>query len=191
MPFPNEASNYYNYPNQQQHQYMAQYQQQLSRDDSLFKLKHLDEINVAIIKVSQSLIQFFDELTKDKLPPAKLKQAKTLFDDAIKHLKNVEKELIAEISHLNVASTGHPHEGSIYGARKDYDLTKMQLNLIGSQLSSLKDALNSPLKNEFYESDIEENADEDEEKPQAVTEQHANTNGNIVENGTTDTKMNI
>lgn len=171
MPFPNEANNYYNYPNPQQHQYMQQYQQQLSRDDSLHKLKRLDDINTTIIKVSQALIQFFDELTKDKLPPAKLKQAKNLFEDSLKHLKKVESDLLGEIVHLNVASTGHPHEGSIYGARKDYDLTKMQLNLIGAQLSSLKDALNSPLKSDFYESDIEE-SDEKEENSIVTTNNH-------------------
>ena len=162
----------------QQQQYM---QQTLSRDDSLNKLKRLDEINATISKVSQTLIQFFDELTKDKLPPAKLKQAKNLFEESIKFLKKVEIDLLNEINHLNVASTGHPHEGSIYGARKDYDLTKMQLNLIGAQLSSLRETLDLPLKKDFYESDSEddgenENEIENSDKSQKFRENSKNNN---------------
>ena len=92
MPFQNEANNYYNntFANpQQQQQYMQQFQQ-TPRDDSLGKLKRLDEINATINKVSQTLIKFFDEITKDKLPPAKLKQAKSIFEETLTFLKKVE-----------------------------------------------------------------------------------------------------
>jgi hypothetical protein len=200
MPFQNEANNYYNtaYPNPQQQQYMQQFQQ-TPRDDALNKLKRLDDINGTINKVSQTLIQFFDEITKDKLPPAKLKQAKNFFEESLKALKKVETDLLTEINYLNVASTGHPHEGSIYGARKDYDLTKMQLNLIGAQLSSLRESLDQPLKNDFYESDLDaEESDvsdrkhlgEENSKPKSITNgDSGNKHGN--ENGTFETAMNF
>ena len=94
------------------------------------------------------MIQFFDELSKDKQPPNKLKQTKQMFEDLLKHLKKVENDLLNEITGLSLASTGHPHEGSIYGARKDYDLAKMRLNLVAAQLGSLREVLNSPLTNE-------------------------------------------
>jgi len=200
MPFQNEASNYYNntYPNLQQQQYMQQYQQ-TPRDDSLNKLKRLDEINASINKVSQTLIQFFDEITKDKLPPAKLKQAKNLFEESLKFLKKVEIDLLNEINHLNLASTGHPHEGSIYGARKDYDLTKMQLNLIGAQLSSLRESLDKPLKKDFYDSDLESedenNVNEETPEKRSLNPKNA-LNGDLSKNyeeinEVSETKMNF
>ena len=179
MSFQNDP-NYYNFQNQQQ-QFMQQQQQQLPRDDSLYKLKRLDEINNNIVKVSQTLIQFFDEITKDKLPPAKIKQAKSIFEDALKHLKKVESDLLIEIGYLNMASTGHPHEGSIYGARKDYDLTRMQLTLIGSQLKSLRDSLDVPLKPDFYKED-NDGDDEDYRELQNGVENNI-TNGTNHING--------
>jgi hypothetical protein len=148
---------YGNYPNAQQAnphhpQFLQQpFQpqhppQQLTRDESLFKLKRLDEINNNIARISSSLIVFFDELTKDKQPSTKIKQSKIIFDEFLKHLRKVESDLLNEISNLTMASTGHQHEGSIYGARKDYDLAKMQIQLIAAQLNSLRESLNSPLQ---------------------------------------------
>ncbi|CAF0778706.1 unnamed protein product [Brachionus calyciflorus] len=143
---------YGQHPNQQQShaQYMQQQQQmqqQMPRDEALIKLKRLDEINSNISKISHLLIQFFDELTKDKQPSTKVKQTKIIFEDFLKHLKKVETDMLSEIGQLTMASTGHPHEGSIYGARKDFDLGKMHLNLVISQLSSLREVLDSPLSN--------------------------------------------
>lgn len=126
--------------------HQQQQMHQIPRDESLNKLKRLDEINQNIARISNSLIAFFDELTKEKQPPTKLKQTKAVFEDFLKNLKRVESDLLSEISNLAMASTGHQHEGSIYGARKDYDLAKMQVQLIAAQLNSLREALNSPLK---------------------------------------------
>ena len=99
-------------------------------------------------------------------------------------MKKVETELLSEINNLNVASTGHPHEGSIYGARKDYDLTKMQLNLIGAQLTSLRESLDQPLKKDFYDSDFD--AEEESVSKRKISEQeysHPNSifNGDLSE----------
>ena len=143
----------------QQQQYQQQQQQMLAaRDESLLKLKRLDEIGATITKMSNTLIQFFDEISKDKLPAAKLKQSKQIFEEALKNLKKVETDLLYEISQINMASTGHPHEGSLYGARKDYDLSKMQVNLIVNQLDALKLSLDAPIQKDFYD----ENDDEEE-----------------------------
>jgi hypothetical protein len=143
----------------QQQQYQQQQQQMLAaRDESLLKLKRLDDIGASITKMINTLIQFFDEISKDKLPAAKLKQSKQIFGEALDNLKKVEKDLLNEISQINIASTGHPHEGSLYGARKDYDLSKMQVNLIVNQLNALKLSLDAPIKNDFYD----EHDDEEE-----------------------------
>jgi hypothetical protein len=78
----------------QQQQYQQQQQQMLAaRDESLQKLRRLDEIGASITKMSNTLIQFFDEISKDKLPAAKLKQSKQIFEEALKNLKKVETEL--------------------------------------------------------------------------------------------------
>ncbi|RNA44216.1 mediator of RNA polymerase II transcription subunit 11 [Brachionus plicatilis] len=143
------ASSYYSqYPNQPPpHPPFVQQQvmpQQIHRDEALFKLKRLDEINSNISKISQLLIQFFDELTKDKQQSNRVKQTKIIFEDFLKHLKKIETDLLSEIGHLTMASTGQPHEGSIYGARKDFDLGKMHLNLVIAQLASLRETLDSP-----------------------------------------------
>ena len=136
----------------------------IPRDDSFIKLKRLDEINASIIKITQSLIQFFDELAKEKQPQNKLKQTKQMFEEMLKHLKKVENDLLMEITGLSLASTGHPHEGSIYGARKDFDLAKMRLNLVVAQLGSLRESLNSPLKKE---TDLDDE-DEDNESYEKI-----------------------
>ena len=159
-----------------QHQQQQQHQQQLmSRDDSILKLKRLDEINISIARIAQMLIQFFDEINKDRLSSSSStsslastaasatgsstaasqqatsassgkitsKQAKNLFEEVIKHLKKVESDMLGEISAISMASTGHQHEGSIYGARKDFDLCKMQVTLVSSQLHALHASMNA------------------------------------------------
>lgn len=154
-----ENSFFNQYPNQSlphpsfvQHQVMSQ---QIHRDEALLKLKRLDEINSNITKISNLLIQFFDELTKDKQQSNRVKQTKIIFEDFLKHLKKIETDLLSEIGHLTMASTGQPHEGSIYGARKDFDLGKMHLNLVISQLASLRETL------ELSELPEDENSDEE------------------------------
>ena len=96
---------------QQQQAHQLIQQQQMPRDDSFIKLKRLDEINASIIKIVQALSNFFEELSKDKQPPTKLKQTKQLFEDFLKNLKKCETDLLTEITNLSLASTGHPHEG--------------------------------------------------------------------------------
>lgn len=101
---------------QQQHnqQQMHQYQMhQMPRDDSFIKLKRLDEINASIIRIINSLLSFFEDLSKDKQPPTKLKVTKQMFEDFLKFLKKFESDLLAEITNLSLASTGHPHEGKL------------------------------------------------------------------------------
>jgi hypothetical protein len=147
----------------QQQQHIHRQQPPPLRDESLFKLQRLDEINNGITKVSSSLIAFFDELTKDKQANMKLKPTKTALEEFLRNLKKVETDLLTEINNLTLASTGHQHEGSIYGARKNYDLAKMQLQLIGSQLNVLQEALDSPLKPEEDEKDDGEDDDDDDD----------------------------
>lgn len=97
---------YHQYPTQQasvmyQQQLKQQHQQQMMpRDESFIKLKRLDEINASIDKISSTLIQFFDELAKDKQTPNKMKQTKQLFEEFLKHLKKVEQDLLNEIQLL-------------------------------------------------------------------------------------------
>jgi mediator of RNA polymerase II transcription subunit 11 len=173
--------------NIQYQQYMQQQlqlqQQQMSRDDSLHKLKKLDEISSSVAKISHLLIQFFDEITKDKQPTTKVKQIKSIFEEFLKHLKKVESDLLHEINLLSMASTGNPHEGSIYGARKDYDLSKMQLHLISSQINSLRSALSSPLGPEEESSD---DSDDEEDRAHGLNTNGLNghaTNGHSHTNG--------
>ena len=116
--------------------------QGMQSDEAPAKLKKLDEINTMILKLSQNLISLFDELLKEKSTVAR---TKTAINECIDCLKQIESDLIGEINYLGLASTGHPHEGSIYGARKDYDLAKQRLLLVTQQISSLRQALDSPL----------------------------------------------
>lgn len=144
---------------------------QIPRDDSAMKLKRLDEINASIVRIIGSLTNFFEDLSKDKQPnqsqtKTKLKVTKQMFEDLLKFIKKFESDLLSEITGLTLASTGNPHEGfihwvndlrylvfqvsnsvkgSVYGARKDFDLARMRLTLITSQLTSLRTSLESPL----------------------------------------------
>jgi hypothetical protein len=111
-------------------------------DEAPAKLKKLDEINTMILKLSQNLISLFDELLKEKLTVAR---TKTAINECIDCLKQIETDLICEINYLGLASTGHPHEGSIYGAKKDYDLAKQRLLLVTQQINCLRQTLDSPL----------------------------------------------
>ncbi len=102
----------YHYQQQMQHQQQVQHpMHQIPRDDSFIKLKRLDEINNSIVRIINSLLTFFDDLSKDKQPPTKLKVTKQMFEDFIKLLKKFETDLLTEITNLTLASTGHPHEG--------------------------------------------------------------------------------
>jgi hypothetical protein len=65
----------------------------------------------------------------------------------------LKKFIILFISSL--ASTGHQHEGSVYGARKEYDLAKMRLNLVCSQFGSLRESLSMPLDKLVKENEYE------------------------------------
>jgi hypothetical protein len=159
-------------------QLQQQHQTQMPKDESMLTIKRLDSINLFISKISQGLIQYFEELTKDRQAQAKIRQAKTIFEEALKNLKKVETDLLTEIGHLNMASTGHPHEGSIYGARKEFDLTKMQVQLISSQLNSLHQSLDEPLRKDFFDvREDYENYDEnesDENNQRSKFNQHEN-----------------
>jgi mediator of RNA polymerase II transcription subunit 11 len=121
---------------------MYHHQQATSRDDSSMRLKQLDEINIHIFRFSQNLISLFDELSKDK---PTLNRVKQIVNEYIETLKKIESDLLGEINYLGLASTGHPHEGSIYGTKKDYDLAKQRLVLIMTQMQSLSQNLNSNL----------------------------------------------
>jgi hypothetical protein len=143
--------------------------QQFVRDESLAKWKCLDEINSSIGNISKYLIKFFDELSRDNIKTVsntKTKVYKQLLEDFLKHLKKIESDLLAEINHLSMASTGHPHEGSIYGARKDYDLARMRLDLIITQFNLLGKSLNSPeiLEQNQNDTDSSDDDSDNEEK---------------------------
>jgi hypothetical protein len=114
------------------------HQQNGLRDDSSLRLKQLDEININIYKFSQSLISLFDELNKDKPTLNRIKQ---IVNEYIETLKKIETDLLSEINYLGLASTGHPHEGSIYGTKKDYDLAKQRLVLVTAHMQSLQQHL--------------------------------------------------
>ena len=108
------------------------------------QLKRLDDINKSIESIPDKFEHFLDELSKEKQSQNnKNKQAKQLLDDLIRQLRKCEEDLLNEINFLGLASTGYPHEGSIYGARKEYDLSKMRLSLIAAHLGSLKEKLSN------------------------------------------------
>lgn len=83
-----------------------------------------------------------------------------------------------EIASLQLASTGHQHEGSVYGARKDYDLARMQVNLVAHQMTALREALNSPNLPSPHPEELLDSDDDDQDN-------NANTNGktNQLNNG--------
>lgn len=81
-------------PFQQQHNFQSAHslllrQQDNIQNDSMGKLKRLDDINTNIGRISNSLCSFFDELTKEKQATAKIKQTKAIFEEFLKHLRKV------------------------------------------------------------------------------------------------------
>ena len=171
-------SSAYNDVNMGEADHLNHHHHHQSKDDSQFK--RLDDINKSILKIPQLLITFFDELVKEKQTQNKVKQSKQIFDEVLKHFKQVEVDLINEISILSLASTGHQHEGSIYGAKKDYDLAKMRLHLTSVQLNSLKQKLAEPMV-ELVESEEEDEEEEEEEVDGDKSDKHAVANGNGAE----------
>ena len=53
----------------------------------------------------------------------------------------------------------------MYGARKDYDLAKMRLNLVCSQFGSLRESVNLPLE-QINDQSYEDDEDTDNKKEQ-------------------------
>lgn len=79
------------------------------------------------------------------------------------NIVKVETDLLNEIASLQLASTGHQHEGSVYGARKDFDLARMQINLVANQLGALREALASPVLPTPHPEEIDsDDSDEDD-----------------------------
>lgn len=51
----------------------------------------------------------------------------------------------------------------MYGAKKDYDLAKMRLNLVCAQFGSLRDSLNLPFDKLTNENNYDEHDENDEQ----------------------------
>lgn len=85
--------------------------------------------------------------------------------------------MLNEIASLQLASTGHQHEGSVYGARKDYDLARMQVNLVAHQMTALREALSSST---LPDADLNElDSDEEDQDGRPGGADARNENGKI------------
>lgn len=56
----------------------------------------------------------------------------------LKSLEGVEKGLTEQIGYLTQVATGQPHEGSTYGAEKDFELLRCRTKAIKDQLVEIQ-----------------------------------------------------
>lgn len=92
----------------------------MSSSQSQDRLKQLQEIEKEIIKVVSNAGHALQELSKEQPVKENLNMHTREF---LNSLQGVEKGLLEQITYLTEVATGQPHEGSIYGAEKDFSLT--------------------------------------------------------------------
>ena len=92
----------------------------MTSSQSQDRLKQLERIEKEIVKVVSSAGHALQELSKEQ--PMK-DNLNTHTKDFLNSLQGVEKGLQEQIAYLTEVATGQPHEGSIYGAEKDFSLT--------------------------------------------------------------------
>ncbi|CAB3998636.1 mediator of RNA polymerase II transcription subunit 11-like [Paramuricea clavata] len=92
----------------------------MSSSQSQDRLKQLQEIEKEIVKVVSSAGHALQELSQEQPVEENLNMHTREF---LNSLQGVEKGLLEQITYLTEVATGQPHEGSIYGAEKDFSLT--------------------------------------------------------------------
>ncbi|XP_020607398.1 mediator of RNA polymerase II transcription subunit 11-like [Orbicella faveolata] len=95
------------------------------------RLKQLEEIEKDIVKVIRSAGETLEELAKEAPSEDRINSTATRF---LKSLEGVEKGLSEQIGYLTQVATGQPHEGSTYGAEKDFELLRCRTKTIKDQL---------------------------------------------------------
>lgn len=98
------------------------------------RLKQLEGIEKEIVKVISSAGFALQELSKEQ-PSDDNINLKT--NEFLKSLEGVEKGLVEQINYLTEVATGQPHEGSIYGAEKDFSLTCQGTNIAKNHLEDI------------------------------------------------------
>lgn len=83
------------------------------------------------MKVIRSAGETLEELSKDAPSEDHINSTATKF---LKSLEGVEKGLSEQIGYLTQVATGQPHEGSTYGAEKDFELLRCRTKTIKDQL---------------------------------------------------------
>ncbi|XP_064406263.1 mediator of RNA polymerase II transcription subunit 11-like [Halichondria panicea] len=94
----------------------------------LEKLQRTEQEVCRMLSLAADSIQ---ELSRDN-PDQGLVDHKT--KEFVKVLEAIEGGLSEQISYLTRVSTHHPHEGSAYGAEKDYELVCIEGSLVREQL---------------------------------------------------------
>nr|CAG4646746.1 EOG090X0LXA [Macrothrix elegans] len=99
------------------------------------RLSALDNVEKEIASCLQSAGQALLELGKDK--PSQ-KQVENHTAQFLKTLNHVEGELMKHINYLTQVSTGQPHEGSAYGAVKNYKMARHRMEHIRTRLQDME-----------------------------------------------------
>lgn len=100
------------------------------------RLKQLEEIEKDVVKVIRSAGETLEELSKDNPSEDRINSTATKF---LKSLEGVEKGLTEQIGYLTKVATGQPHEGSIYGAEKNFELLRCWTKSVKDQLVEIRD----------------------------------------------------
>jgi len=100
------------------------------------RLKQLEEIEKDVVKVIRSAGETLEELSKDNPSEDRINSTATKF---LKSLEGVEKGLTEQIGYLTKVATGQPHEGSTYGAEKNFELLRCWTKSVKDQLVEIRD----------------------------------------------------
>ncbi|XP_068672687.1 mediator of RNA polymerase II transcription subunit 11-like [Montipora capricornis] len=103
---------------------------------SVDRLKQLEEIEKDVVKVIRSAGETLEELSKDNPSEDRINSTATKF---LKSLEGVEKGLSEQIGYLTQVATGQPHEGSTYGAEKNFELYRCWTKSVKDQLVEIRD----------------------------------------------------
>lgn len=103
---------------------------------SVDRLKQLEEIEKDIVKVIRSAGETLEELSKEVPSEDRINTTATKF---LKSLEGVEKGLSEQIGYLTQVATGQPHEGSIYGAEKGFELLHCRTKSVKDQVVAIRD----------------------------------------------------
>ncbi|XP_028395211.1 mediator of RNA polymerase II transcription subunit 11-like [Dendronephthya gigantea] len=98
------------------------------------RLQQLQEIEKEIVKVVSSAGHALQEISQEQPNHENLN---THTREFLNSLQGVEKGLLDQITYLTEVATGQPHEGSIYGAEKDFALTCQGTKIAKQRLTDL------------------------------------------------------